>query len=180
MHPLIKLEKLVIVNVISTASLNQPVNIETFVRFGWGIYDNEIYGGVCGYVKPPDMDGKVIVFATGKMISVGARSISDSINQLNNAKFYLLQENLISDVKLDVKVRNIVSVLTLNLSINLQKLHRKYADSIYNPDNFAGLILKKPDKPTCLVFSSGKIVISGAKSESEIREASILIKKLLK
>lgn len=176
---MLKLKKYVIVNVVSTANLNQFVNIKKFTEFNWGIYDNAIYGGVCGYIKSPEMEGKVTVFSNGKMISMGTKSIQKSINQFNIAKFYLLQENLISDVVLDVKIQNIVSIMTLNLSSSLRKIQKKFKNSIYNPDNFAGLIVKITDKPTCLIFSSGKIIITGAKSEKEILETSLLIAQSL-
>ena len=58
------------------------------------------------------MKGRVTIFATGKMISVGSNSIEDSIKKLNQTKFYLLKENLIKDVKLEPLVRNIVSTIT--------------------------------------------------------------------
>jgi transcription initiation factor TFIID TATA-box-binding protein len=41
---------------------------------------------------------------------------------------------------------------------------------IYEPEQFPGLIYKSSIGPTCLVFSSGKIIIVGSKSEEQIEE----------
>ncbi|MDE1818479.1 MAG: hypothetical protein KGI19_07740 [Thaumarchaeota archaeon] len=177
---MVNLQKPTIVNVVSTANLNQFINIKKFVKFPWGIYDDAIYGGICGYVKSPEMHGKVTIFSSGKMISVGGKSIPDSIDQLNMAKFYMLKGGIISDVKLNCKVQNIVAVLNLNISLNLQKIYKKMKNVTYNPDNFVGIILKIPNRPTCLIFSSGKVVIAGSKTEEQLFEISSSVQQLLK
>ncbi|MDE2590517.1 MAG: hypothetical protein KGL95_12740, partial [Patescibacteria group bacterium] len=96
-------------NVVATANLEQHVEIQKLVNFGWGIYDSAIYRGVCGYVKSPEMSGRVAVFASGKMISIGSKSVEESVQQLYNAKFYLMQARLISDATLQPKIQNIVA-----------------------------------------------------------------------
>ena len=74
----VKLEKEIkIRNVVTTADLGQKVNIERLNNFSWAIYDQVSYGGICGYVKSPEMHGKVTIFSTGKMISVGSSSIEE-------------------------------------------------------------------------------------------------------
>ena len=60
-------------NVVTTADLVQDVDITKFVEFPWGIYDLTYYGGRCGYIKDKLIQGRVTVFKSGKIISVGAR-----------------------------------------------------------------------------------------------------------
>ncbi len=67
-------------NVVCTASLEQTVDVTRMADLSCGIYDQAIYGGRCGYVKMPDMKGRVTVFPSGKMISVG-HTISKQSNQ---------------------------------------------------------------------------------------------------
>ena len=86
-----------ICNVVSTADLKQKVNINELSKLPCGIFDESIYGGRCGYVKIPEMKGRVTIFASGKMISIGGNSVTKAHNQLNQAKFYLVQENLIQN-----------------------------------------------------------------------------------
>ena len=78
-------EEITIVNVVCTADLKQRIEIKKFNEFSWGIYDSEIYRGICGYVKSPEMQGKVTVFSSGKMISIGAKSIRSAKEQIFHA-----------------------------------------------------------------------------------------------
>ncbi len=137
-----------------------------------GIYDEAIYGGRCGYVKMPEMDGRVTIFPSGKMISVGGRTISKAIEQLNHAKFYLVQEKMIHDVKIVPVIRNIVATVELDHKIPVDVLASKISGAIYDPETFPGMILKGIDSCRFLVFASGKIVIAGAKSSDELNSAS--------
>lgn len=175
----IKILDPIISNIVSTSNLNQNIDLHEFVNFGWAIYDQEIYQGVCGYIKPPEMKGKVSIFQNGKMISLGAKSIKGSFQQLYLAKFLLLQNKLIFDTKLQTQVQNIVGTITLDRKINLNTIHKKWKESIYNPNRFAALRLKRSNKPSYLVFSTGKIVITGAKTIEELINASNEIQQKL-
>lgn len=168
--------KPVITNVVSTSDLHQLIDIRKFTNFSWGIYDKEIYGGVCGYVKFPYMKGRVTVFSSGKMISIGSRSEEESKNKLNQAKFYLVKNNLVKDIILKVKTKNIVALLSTTKT-DMGKLS-KFKNIQYEPNNFSGAILRLKDA-TCLIFSSGKIVITGAKSQKNLIDTSKMIQKIL-
>lgn len=174
-------EKPRINNVVCTADLRQFVDITKISELSCGIYDEAIYGGICGYIKIPQMKGKVAIFSTGKMISTGGKSSTKAIEQLAHAKFLLLQENIISDVKLQPQIRNIVATLSTSQKLPLKSLSSKIPGSKYDPDVFPAMILKREKGCTFSIFASGKIVITGAKSESEINNSTVkLIQKLNK
>ena len=63
-----------IVNVVATADLQQQVSLTEISRLPHTIHDQEIYGGRVAYLKTPEMHGKVTIFPSGKLISVGTRS----------------------------------------------------------------------------------------------------------
>jgi transcription initiation factor TFIID TATA-box-binding protein len=172
-------EEIKISNIVTTADLKQKINIEKLNNFPWGIYDQVSYNGICGYVKTPEMKGKVTIFATGKMISIGSNTIEDSIDKLYQTKFYLLKEKLVKDVQLLPQVRNIVATISLDKSLNLKKLVKNIPNSIYEPDVFVALRYKIKEGQSALIFSSGKIVIAGGKSIQEIMDGYNLIKKYL-
>ncbi len=166
-------------NVVCTADLKQNVNVPKLSKLSCGIYDQAIYGGRCGYVKTPDMEGKVTIFPSGKMISVGAKSTTNAVKQLNHAKFLLVQEKLISDIKLKPNIRNIVATIDVGHIIPIDKLSLSISGSIYEPETFPALIVKGLDSCSFLVFASGKIVIVGAKSVKETNTSSFeLLQKL--
>ena len=69
-------------------------------------------------------------------------------------------------------IQNIVASVSLNQKINLQEIVEKFPQTEYNPSVFPGLVfrLKKP-KTATLIFGTGKMVCTGAKSEKESRRA---------
>ena len=71
-----------------------------------------------------------------------------------------------------IQIQNIVASVSLNQKINLQEIVEKFPQTEYNPSVFPGLVfrLKKP-KTATLIFGTGKMVCTGAKSEKESRSA---------
>ena len=71
-----------------------------------------------------------------------------------------------------ISIQNIVASVSLNQKINLQQIVEKFPQTEYNPSVFPGLVfrLKKP-KTATLIFGTGKMVCTGAKSENESRSA---------
>jgi transcription initiation factor TFIID TATA-box-binding protein len=71
-----------------------------------------------------------------------------------------------------ISIQNIVASVSLNQRINLQEIVEKFPQTEYNPSVFPGLVfrLKKP-KTATLIFGTGKMVCTGAKSEKESRSA---------
>ena len=80
-----------------------------------------------------------------------------------------------------VKIQNIVASVSLNQKINLQEIVEKFPKTEYNPSVFPGLVfrLKKP-KTATLIFGTGKMVCTGAKSEKESRRAVAKVVKELR
>lgn len=167
-----------ITNVITTADLLQTVDIQLFNDFLWGRFDIENnYNGKVGYVKDDAMQGRVTVFASGKLISVGAKSVRKSIEQLHKTRQLLIRNGFIKRVELEPKVQNVVATLDLKSKIDLNSFSLAIPRSIFEPEQFPGLIHKVGNGVTALIFSSGKIVIAGAKSENQLNETAKTIEK---
>ena len=75
-----------IVNVVATAALNQEVNPEELRQFEEVVYDSNVYGGRVAYFKTKTSQGKVSIFISGKMISVGTKSEEAPFQELEAAK----------------------------------------------------------------------------------------------
>lgn len=165
-------------NVITTANLNQDVDITKFIEYSWGTYDLEYYGGRCGYVKDQKIPGRVTVFKSGKMISTGAKSIPESIEQIKHTMEILANEKFIETVEIEPKVQNIVATSNIG-KIDLNKMATTLTKITFNPEHFPGAIYRSPNGPTCLIFASGKIVIAGARSEKQITDTEISLPRLL-
>jgi transcription initiation factor TFIID TATA-box-binding protein len=163
-----------ITNVVTTASLEQEVNVKEFNRFSWGRYDLEdsYNEGKVGYIKSPVMQGRVTVFSSGKMISTGSKSVMQSKEELAQSKKLLSQNHFIGKVTLKPQVRNIVAVLDLGIRIDLTSAATRMTDCIFEPEQFPGVIHRSEEGVSFLIFSSGKIIIAGAKSEDQLKDSS--------
>ncbi len=81
---------------------------------------------------------------------------------------------------LDYKIENVVATVVVEITekIDLNQIARKHADVEYNPERFPGLVMRilKP-KATILIFSTGKMVVTGMRKASE---ADRVVEKVLK
>jgi transcription initiation factor TFIID TATA-box-binding protein len=164
-------------NITATADLGQTIDIQRFNEFSWGKYSLTLYSGKCGYIKDESIVGRVTVFRTGKMISIGAKSFSGALFQLKHGSDLLFENGFAKPVEIIQKIRNIVATEDLKRGIKLDNLSQFLSHSMYEPEIFAGLIYKSPHSTTCLIFASGKMVITGAKNEKDI---AITIRELKK
>jgi TATA-box binding protein (TBP) (component of TFIID and TFIIIB) len=83
--------ELKIQNTVTTADLKQKIDITSFNKYKYLSSNLELYR--CGYVKDASMTGRVTVFGSGKLISVGTKSPDQSAKELNcgfGTKFYAL------------------------------------------------------------------------------------------
>ena len=79
---------------------------------------------------------------------------------------------------LDISVENVVATASLDQKLDLIAIMKTFQNVEYRPKKFPGLVfrLKRP-KTATLLFSTGKMVCTGAKSEKLARTA---IKKVVK
>lgn len=69
-----------------------------------------------------------------------------------------------------IKIENVVASASLNVQLKLEKLVATMEGIEYEPEQFPGLVLRlKEPKAAALIFSSGKIVCTGAKSPADAR-----------
>ena len=71
------------------------------------------------------------------------------------------------------KMQNVVGTVNLGCKLDLKEITWKGKATEYNPNRFAAVIMRlRNPKTTGLIFSSGKMVITGARSEEECELAS--------
>lgn len=159
-----------IVNVVATASLNQELDLDELGKFREILHDSDLYGGRVAYFKTSNMEGKISIFASGKMISVGTTSEEESFSELEYAKKFLVEKGFTNPTLLQPKIRNIIVTADFGKRIDLEELS-KNCKMIYEPEQFPGGILRieEPYKSTVLMFASGKAVITGLNGSSQIK-----------
>ena len=88
---------------------------------------------------------------------------------------------LMPRTKAIIHIQNVVASATLNQKVGLNAVVKGYPGVEYRPEQFPGLAfrLKRP-KTATLIFNSGKMVCTGAKSEKEACRAVLKVVKELK
>ena len=73
------------------------------------------------------------------------------------------------------KIENVVASVILNQRLDLDEIAATMPNVEFDPEQFPGLVyrLKKP-KTATLIFNSGKMVCTGAKSEKEAKRANMI------
>ncbi len=112
-----------------------------------------------------------LAFASGNMVCTGAKTELES--RLAGRKYVrLLQKHGIPVSFRAFKIQNIVASAEVPHTLKLMELSRSYGPYVsYEPDLFPGLVFRTTaPKLVFLLFRSGKIVITGAKSRDEIAQ----------
>jgi len=91
----------------------------------------------------------------------------------------VLEKTLLSKPK--ITIQNVVASGSFGHGINLEAIVMAFPDVEYHPEAFPGLVfrLKRP-KTATLIFKTGKMVCTGAKSERAARKAIRKVVKKLK
>ena len=88
------------------------------------------------------------------------------------------------EAELDYKIENVVATVEMEITekIDLNQIARKQVDAEYNPERFPGLVMRITEpKATFLIFSTGKMVVTGLRKADEASPGvEKVIKKILK
>ena len=80
-----------------------------------------------------------------------------------------------------INIQNVVATGTMNQKVDLNAVVRGYPDAEYRPETFPGVVIRlRRPKTAMLIFSSGSLVCTGAKSGRESRRAVMKVVKELK
>ncbi|MHA2143741.1 MAG: hypothetical protein ACXADD_19865 [Candidatus Thorarchaeota archaeon] len=87
-------------------------------------------------------------------------------------------QSVITPKKITTKIENIVASVVLNQRLDLDEIAAGMPNVQYDPGDFPGLVyrLEKP-KTATLIFSTGNMVYTGAKSEKDVKRA---VRKIVK
>ena len=81
----------------------------------------------------------------------------------------------------NIEVVNIVVSTSLEHDIPLEKMAASLSNTEYNPEQFPGLVIRiREPKTSALIFSSGKVVCTGARSMEKVEQSIEKIIKSLK
>jgi transcription initiation factor TFIID TATA-box-binding protein len=159
-------------NVVASVNLLCPLDLRHIaMRARNAEYNPQRFAAVIMRIRDPRTTA--LIFSSGKVVITGARSEEDA--RLAARKYAKIVRKLgYADVKLaDFELHNLVASADVRFPIRLEALahaHSNYAH--YEPELFPGLVYRMLEpRLALLIFVSGKVVITGAKSRDDLNEA---------
>jgi transcription initiation factor TFIID TATA-box-binding protein len=160
-----------IVNVVASVTLNQKFNLLDIVKNFRNVeYNRERFPGLVFRLKQPKT--ATLIFSTGKMVCTGAKSEKMAKRAVNKVVRELKNGGIIILGKPVIVIQNMVASANLHGSIDLETAADILDNVMYEPEQFPGLIYRMQEpKTVLLLFASGKLVCTGAKSEEMVHES---------
>ncbi len=125
----------------------------------------------------PKPGSVLLIFSTGSVVitgvqskeaaSLNARRVTEMIRTIGGYRKAKMK---------DLTVRNIVGCLRLGVNLDLRALCSELEGACYDKENFPGVIFHTPEYRThFLIYESGSIVITGAKTNEDIEDGARFI-----
>ncbi|MBW2996136.1 TATA-box-binding protein [Candidatus Woesearchaeota archaeon] len=170
-----------VVNIVVSTSLEHDIPLEKMAAtLSNTEYNPEQFPGLVIRIKEPKTSA--LIFSSGKVVCTGARSMDKVEESIKKIIQSLKKIGINITIKPVINIQNIVASGKVGMDLNLNTLAMKLPNTEYEPEQFPGLVYKLDEaKATFLLFSNGKIVCTGTKSEKEVKEAlDMLIERLKK
>jgi transcription initiation factor TFIID TATA-box-binding protein len=163
-------------NVVATVvvEITEKIDLNIIARKHADVeYNPERFPGLVMRIQKPK--ATILIFSTGKMVVTGLRKASEAGRVVEKVVKNIKKAGIkVSNP--EITIQNIVASgdLHTNIDLNMAAIVMEYA--MYEPEVFPGLIYRMQEPKTVfLIFSTGRIVCTGAKKKEIVREA---VKKL--
>lgn len=164
--PIISIE-----NVVASATINQRVDLNQITRNFTDVeYHPDQFPGLVFRLKTPKT--ATLIFSSGKMVCTGAKSEDQSRKAVQIVVTKLRKGGVKIKKNAITEIQNIVASASLGGKVHLEEAARQLPRSMYEPEQFPGLIHRMTEpKTVILLFASGKLVCTGAKKEPQVYQA---------
>src|SRR5712691_1326520 len=158
-------------NVVASTTVNQTVNLNLITQIFPDVeYHPDQFPGLVFRLKTPKT--ATLVFSSGKMVCTGAKSEEQAIKAVRSVVQKLRKGGIKIKKDAVIVIQNMVASVDLGGKVHLERAARSLPRSMYEPEQFPGLIHRMLDpKTVILIFESGKLVCTGAKKESDVYKA---------
>jgi transcription initiation factor TFIID TATA-box-binding protein len=159
-------------NIVSAVDFGVGINLRDLVSRVSGIeYNPECFPGAVYRLHEPRISA--LIFSSGKAVITGAQTEGEAYSAASKISSKLAEAGFNPCENPKVEIQNIVASANLNVRVNLDILAIESYNAEYAPEQFPGLVLRLEEpKITVLIFSTGKVIITGAKTIKDIRLAS--------
>ncbi len=166
-------------NVVAVASLDQKFDLLSIMKVFRNVeYRPKKFPGLVFRLKSPKT--ATLIFNSGKMVCTGAKSEKIAHRAINKVVRELKKEGIIILGKPEIEVTNMVASADIHGQVDLEEGSMVLDNIMYEPEQFPGAVYRmKEPKVVILIFSSGRLVITGAKREEQVHEAAEKIRGIL-
>ena len=160
-------------NVVATATLHQKLDLIAIMKVFRNVeYRPKKFPGLVFRLKRPKT--ATLIFSTGKMVCTGAKSDKLARSAIKKVVKELKNNGIIILGKPEIMIQNMVATANLHTYIDLEAAADVLDNVMYEPEQFPALIYRMAEpKVVILVFASGKLVCTGAKS-AEMVDVAIM------
>ena len=165
-------------NVVGTVVLEikEKIDLNIIARKHEDVeYNPERFPGLVMRITDPK--ATFLIFSTGKMVVTGLRRADEAGPGVKKVVKKIKKAGIeVSNPK--ITIQNIVASgdLHTNIDLNMAAIIMEYA--MYEPEVFPGLIYRMQEPKTVfLIFSTGRIVCTGAKNKEVVREAVLKLNR---
>ncbi|MDP1728588.1 MAG: TATA-box-binding protein [archaeon] len=172
---------IIIQNIVASTSLEKDIPL---IKLAEALpnteYNPEQFPGLVMRIKEPKTSA--LIFSSGKVVCTGAKSMAKVKESIKKIIQNIEKIKIKITVKPKITVQNMVASGSIGMDLNLNSLAMDLENTEYEPEQFPGLVYKlEGTRATFLLFSNGKIVCTGTRSEPKLREAvNQLVKNLAK
>lgn len=159
-------------NVVATVSveITEKIDLNQIARKHAEVeYNPERFPGLVMRIEKPR--ATILIFSTGKMVVTGLRKAAEAPRVVEKVVKNIRKAGIkVSNP--EITIQNIVASgdLHTNIDLNMAAIVMEYA--MYEPEVFPGLIYRMQEPKTVfLIFSTGRIVCTGAKKKEIVRDA---------
>ncbi len=168
-------------NVVASVSFGERIDLQKVAATMEDMveYRPEQFPGLVFRLNRPKT--ATLIFGSGKMVCTGARSEKEVYKTIDNIISKLSARNIKLPPNPRIQIQNIVASAQLNAEVNLEKAALLFENTMYEPEQFPGLIFRLQNpRVVLLIFSSGNMVCTGAKKEEDVKNAVEIVYKMLK
>lgn len=165
-------------NVVATVSveITEKIDLNQIARKHAEVeYNPERFPGLVMRIEKPR--ATILIFSTGKMVVTGLRKATEAERVVDKVVKNIRKAGIkVSNP--EITIQNIVASgdLHTNIDLNMAAIVMEFA--MYEPEVFPGLIYRMQEPKTVfLIFSTGRIVCTGAKQKEIVREAVLKLNR---
>ena len=166
-------------NVVASASLDQKIDLLAIMKVFRNVeYRPKQFPGLVFRLKRPKT--ATLIFGSGKMVCTGAKSEKMARSAVKKVVRELKNNGIVILGKPKIVIQNMVASANVHGKIDLETAADVLDNVMYEPEQFPGLIYRMSDpKTVLLLFASGKLVCTGAKSEGMVYESVAKVYEVL-